>query len=285
MKSKILLFVFFVFNLATFAQNGISFQGIARDVQGNAIANQSIEVIFSIGNSFTETQNLQTDNFGVFSAVIGSVETTAFNSLGFTHVSENLKVEVDGTVIYNDQFNSVPYAKFAKTAENGVPTGSIMPFAGSVPSGSNVEEPIPGWIVCNGATLTNDAKFDNLKQVLGNSWGNNRVPDLRGVFLRGVNNGRIGDFSDPDAANRVAVNSGATGDNVGSFQGDNNKDHSHTGTTSSDGRHNHNWTYDASSSESGDGQNSILGDDQFTYSPLSDWNIATDYEPDHDHKR
>ncbi|MBV5315259.1 MAG: tail fiber protein [Prolixibacteraceae bacterium] len=238
MKSKFLLLMFVLVTLFSMAQNGISFQGIARDAQGMALSSKSVIVKFTIG-TFNETQTLTTDNFGVFSAVIGSVNTTGFGNLVFANVTDNLKVEVDGTTIYDDKFN---YAPYAKAAENGVPVGSIMPWAGAVTSGNALEEVIPGWVVCNGATLSSDGKYAKLKTVLGSSWGTNKVPDLRGTFLRGVNNGRTDGFNDPDAANRVAVNSGNTGDKVGSFEGDAYKSHNHTGTNSTDGAHTHTYT-------------------------------------------
>lgn len=211
MKSTILLFLLVFVSVALFAQNGIGFQGIARDPQGNAIANQTISVKFTIG-TFTETQNIASDDFGVFSATIGSVNTVGFNNVVFANITDNLKVEVDGTVIYDDKFNMVPYAK---SAENGVPAGAIMPYAGTVTSGSALQEPIPGWLVCNGATLGTDAKYAKIKLVLGSLWGTNMLPDLRGTFLRGVNNGRTGTYADP--ANRT----------VGNFQDDDNKSHGH----------------------------------------------------------
>jgi len=263
MKSTFLLFFFAFISVAVFAQNGIGFQGIARDPQGNAITGQTIQVKFTIG-SFTETQNIETDNFGVFSASIGSVNTVGFNNLDFANINVNLKVEVDGTTIYDDKFNVVPYAK---AAENGVPTGAIMPYAGSVTTGNSLQEPIPGWLVCNGATLTGDAKYSRLKTVLGTSWGANLVPDLRGIFLRGVNNGRADAFKDP--TDRV----------VGNLQQDDIKSHNHTGTTSTDGAHDHNLQYPFSSSEGGDGSVSIMGDDQ----NLGDWNLKTTASGNHSH--
>ncbi|MGE0021575.1 MAG: phage tail protein [Draconibacterium sp.] len=263
MKSAILLFVLFVLGINLSAQNGISFQGIARDPQGNAIASQTISVKFTIG-SFSETQNIDTDNFGVFSATIGSVNAVGFNNLDFASSVLNLKVEVDGTTIYDDKFNTVPYAK---AAENGVPAGAIMPYAGTVTSGNSLQEPIPGWLVCNGATLTNDAKFTKLKTVLGTSWGTGLVPDLRGIFLRGVNNGRTDAFKDSE--DRV----------VGNFQQDELESHNHTGTTTTNGAHTHNWTYPFSSSEGGDGSTSIMGDDQ----NAGTWNIGTDSQGAHSH--
>jgi hypothetical protein len=46
-------------------------------------------------------------------------------------------------------------------------------------------------------------------------------PDLRGVFLRGVNHGRSDPFADPDLANRTNLSIGGnTANNVGTSQGD-----------------------------------------------------------------
>ena len=254
-KSTLLLIVLFLsFNL--FAQKGISFQGIARDPQGNAITNENISVKFTIG-SFSETQNISTDDFGVFSATIGSVETADFNNLVFANNDYFLKVDIDGTTIYNDKFNAVPYAK---SANNGVPVGSIIPWAGAVTSGAALEEPIAGWVVCNGATLSTDIKYDELKTVLGNAWGTNKVPDLRGTFLRGVNNGRSDDYKDPDVADRQAVNSGNIGDNVGSFQRDEFGSHSHPANANTVGDHNHLVNGDAANGVMGTGDDDDGGD-------------------------
>lgn len=223
MKKTALLLIVLLASIHLFSQNGISFQGIARDQNGNALVKKEIQVKFTIG-SFIEEQKLTTDDYGVFSATIGSENTTGFNKLVFANTSYSLKVDVDGNTIYDDKFNTVPYSK---AAENGVPVGCIMPFAGSVTSGGELLEPITGWLVCNGAALTSDAKFTKLKNVLGNSWGTNRVPDLRGVFLRGVNNERADEYKDPDERS------------VGNFQLDDNKEHNHSGTTSSTGEHTH----------------------------------------------
>lgn len=231
MKSAFLLFVLLVLGINLYAQNGISFQGIARDPQGNAIASQTITVKFTIG-SFTETQNLETDNFGVFSATIGSVNSTGFNNLVFANLTDNLKVEVDGTTIYDDKFNTVPYAK---AAENGVPPGTIVPFAGPK---SNIPT---GWLYCDGTSYASTGMYGKLYTAIGFSWGNDggkfRVPDLRGYFLRGVSDGTT---IDPDRASRTAkYGGGNTGDAVGSYQLDIYQNHNHTGVVTGAGTHVH----------------------------------------------
>lgn len=235
MKSTLLLFVVLVFGITAYAQNGISFQGIARDPQGNALVNKNIPVKFTIG-SFTETQNLATDNFGVFSATIGSVNTSGFNDLVFANISSNLKVEVDGTTIYDDKFNTVPYAK---AAENGVPPGSIMPFAGPA-------NKIPaGWLLCDGSSKAKTGIYLKLFEAIGTLWGddggNFKLPDLRGMFLRGVNSGRTGIYADPET-NRL----------VGSSQDDEYLSHNHPGTTNETGEHQHSKDTNNQTSDDGD---------------------------------
>ncbi|HEU4716735.1 MAG TPA: phage tail protein [Bacteroidia bacterium] len=97
-----------------------------------------------------------------------------------------------------------------------------------------------GWMLCDGKPYrytTNPADIlFQLCRVLSQAWGGNefeigasfRVPDLRGVFLRGVTT-----FSslDPDASSRTKIyptdNFGEKGNQVGSFQGDDFKKHDH----------------------------------------------------------
>ena len=93
-----------------------------------------------------------------------------------------------------------------------------MPFAGEV-------ENIPyGWLLCDGSEISR-SQYSNLYSAIGVCWGTGNgsttfnLPDLRGMFLRGVS----GDSeNDPDAADRIVLNNngGNTGNNVGSYQSD-----------------------------------------------------------------
>jgi microcystin-dependent protein len=106
------------------------------------------------------------------------------------------------------------------------PTGTIQPHAGGTAP--------DGFLVCDG-TIVNIADYPRLFAVIGTSWGygNNdgltfHLPDLRGRFLRGVDDaaGR-----DPDSGARTASNMGGnSGDAVGSVQGDEFETHQHTQT-------------------------------------------------------
>jgi microcystin-dependent protein len=90
---------------------------------------------------------------------------------------------------------------------NAMPVGTIIPFAGNAETAADLSG--LGWFLCNGAMLgRND--FPHLFSVLQNSCGgdfpNFRIPDLRGVFLRGVDlpTEKPGTHRDPDAGERTS---------------------------------------------------------------------------------
>jgi len=102
------------------------------------------------------------------------------------------------------------------------PTGTILPYSS--------ETAPTGWFICDGRTVSRTT-YSDLFAVLSTNWGYGdnsttfNIPDLRGRFLRGHDDGN---GNDPDAASRTASNTGgATGDNVGSVQSDSIYDHSH----------------------------------------------------------
>jgi microcystin-dependent protein len=69
-------------------------------------------------------------------------------------------------LISDEKLNHVPYAI---AANNGVPTGSIMPFLGTAAP--------EGWVLCDGSALPDGP----LKDMIGAI-----APDLQGMFLRGA---------------------------------------------------------------------------------------------------
>jgi microcystin-dependent protein len=245
MRSTLLSFIFALFFVglasAQFADKGFSFQGYARDFEGAALGSQTISVKFSVypqGKAvvYEEAFSLTTDPYGVFHAVIGSSRPADFAKIDWPSANHWLKVEVkaqggDYVEISNSSLLSVPYAN---AAFNGVPSGTIMAFGGS-------KDKIPaGFVACDGTEYQN-SQLPGLFAAIGYSWGGNgsstfRVPDLRGQFLRGQNDNS---GVDPDAGGRYAKNGGKSGDNVGSFQGDQFRSHNHGGSTSTDGNHSH----------------------------------------------
>jgi len=110
---------------------GISFQGVARDGNGNIKFNEQIDVKITIQLintsqvEFTETFSPITNNYGVFSIVIGSgtlsAESKPFSELDFAHKHYDVKLWVREGTNYQQigtatPFQSVPYALVAKTA-------------------------------------------------------------------------------------------------------------------------------------------------------------------------
>jgi microcystin-dependent protein len=107
--------------------------------------------------------------------------------------------------------------QFNSTIPGGIPTGTVVPFAATTtPS---------GWILCDGGlygrTTGDPSPQPNLFSVIGTTYGVGdglttfAVPDLRGMFVRGFDNGR---GIDPLRA-------------FGSQQADAFKSHNHSGNT------------------------------------------------------
>lgn len=182
MKSK-LLFLSSLMLLAlasTYAQittTGMAIQGIARDATtNNAITNSTIGLKFTVYYGATPVNamspaiaSVTTDAFGVFSYTL---DVTAIENKVFYDNQLMLKIEQTSPstgVISDEKLNFVPYAV---SASNGVPTGSIMPFIGTVAP--------RGWILCDGRALPGNAT--ELIALLGS----NNAPDLRGMFIRGA---------------------------------------------------------------------------------------------------
>jgi microcystin-dependent protein len=113
-----------------------------------------------------------------------------------------------------------------------VPPGTIVAFGGH-------SNKVPdGWLLCDGRALSS-SQYRELYLVIGTNWGlglrgvgnlDFNVPDLRGMFLRGVNYNRDDGYGDSDATSRKnavpvgnqntgGVRSGNSGPNVGSVQG------------------------------------------------------------------
>lgn len=112
-----------------------------------------------------------------------------------------------------------------------VPVGTIIAYAGPVTDETDLKS--KGWLPCDGREVSR-TDHSALFEVIKEAWGEgNRgttfhLPDLRGVFLRGVNNKRTGEFADPDANKRPECSPGGNrGNDVGSCQLDEFKEHKH----------------------------------------------------------
>jgi microcystin-dependent protein len=105
-----------------------------------------------------------------------------------------------------------------------MPPGMIMSYGGSAAP--------TGWLACQGQVVS-QTTYANLYAAIGAAWdiggegaGNFRLPDLRGVFLRGT------------GVNATGSSTGATGQAVGTYVADTYLNHSHT-ATSTDAGHTH----------------------------------------------
>jgi len=138
--------------------------------------------------------------------VTGTVTAAGFSGSG------TLLTSLNGTNINN---GSIELTKLVAAVQQALcPVGSILPYAGDTAP--------TGWLLCNGgsyATTTYPTLYTAIGVRFGGTAGSSfNVPDFRGRFLRGKD-GAVG--RDPDRASRTAMNSGgATGDAVGSVQGD-----------------------------------------------------------------
>ena len=142
------------------------------------------------------------------------------------------------TLTPNQPLTPTPYALSALSLQSPqanalCPAGAIMAFGGTnIPT---------GWLICDGSVVSRTT-YANLFAVLGTAWGIGdgsatfNLPDMRGNFLRGVDNGA---GNDPDTTDRtvnpnahfIGGNVGNTGDAVGSYQADQFAAHNHGGTT------------------------------------------------------
>lgn len=118
--------------------------------------------------------------------------------------------------------------QFNSTIPGGIPTGTVVPFASTTtPS---------GWVLCDGGlygrTSGDPSPQPSLFSVIGTTWGVGdslttfAIPDLRGMFLRGFDDGR---GIDPLRA-------------FGSQQAFNIQQHNHGGTTGSEASHTHSYS-------------------------------------------
>ena len=250
-STAILLFTILTVNAQT-SQRGFSFQGYAVSNEGVALAEEAIDVKFTIypkggvGYSYEEEHSeVVTDYYGVFHAIVGSKTPILFQKMNFTAKGADfwLRVEVKKTTdavftkISDAPMLAVPYARFA---DNGVPVGTVISFAAGT---TKVPE---GWLLCDGTEYDGTLpEYTQLYDIIANTWGGTgasdfKVPELRGYFLRGFDNGA---GNDPGVAARTNSNGDVVGDVVGSYQTDAAIAHDHTfsGSTSSGGTHSHSF--------------------------------------------
>jgi microcystin-dependent protein len=140
---------------------------------------------------------------------------------------QNSYAQLSGVVYYSlqdDNLNQNPSsspAYWTQGVQGVVPAGAISMYGGTTAP--------TGYLLCNGASVLRSdypTLFAAISTAFGAADGTHfNVPDMRGIFPRGVDGGA---GNDPDRASRTAAKTGgATGDNVGSAQADAFKAHIH----------------------------------------------------------
>jgi len=241
MKKNIFIAILLLFSINLFGQGnsglGFNYQAVVRGLDGFVMPSKSIELRFSLlpgqqatQASWVETHNVTTDVYGTISVTVGKGTkaggvAATFADVNFAAVYYWLKVEIKEGSNYRElsytALASVPYAEAATNAAV-MPAGTIVPYGG---------ETIPdGWLLCDGREVSR-SEYANLYNAIKTIWGHGNnsttfnLPDMRGVFLRGVS----GDSGkDADVNDRVPLKEGGnSGNNVGSYQQDELKSHTH----------------------------------------------------------
>jgi microcystin-dependent protein len=198
--------------------------GIGTATPANAIdvAGGAIQISTSGGTARTVMSADSTDSiFAVSDDRNFTVKTNAATRLTVNSSTATSTVPV---VLPSDPTTALQAATKQYVDAAG-PAGAIMAFAGTTaPS---------GWLKCEGQAVS-QTTYASLYAAIGSNWntggegaGNFRLPDLRGMFLRGT------------GTNATGSSSGAAGPSVGSYAADTYLNHSH-GVT--DPGHTHTFT-------------------------------------------
>lgn len=216
----------------------ISYQGRLLDAQDRPVANGSYNVILNFYKDINDVTPVSVHTFpatqvidGIFSLIIEDVISAQdMNNALWV----GTQIDGQGEMTPRTRITSVPFALNSDNATHAVvadtakyaygvtlPVGTIITWAGK-------KEAIPqGYMICDGSAL-NSKTYPELFQALGASWGDGtnsglkevdfNLPDMRGMFLRGVDADGI---NDPNSGSRSAIAPGGnSGNSVGSIQND-----------------------------------------------------------------
>ena len=139
---KKLLLILLCLPFIGFAQSvpqGINYQAVARDANGDVLMNQSLTIQFSVISDITtsaiswqETHPVTTNDYGLFTAIIGQGTSTnagssaTFDVIDWASSTHFLKVEMNGVDMGTTQLMSVPYSLYTETADNIDPTDELQ---------------------------------------------------------------------------------------------------------------------------------------------------------------
>ncbi len=182
-------------------------------ISGNVISiSKSNSITLSDNNPTNELQNLNINQ--------GTISISNGNSI---HIPDSSATnELQSINLNNDSLSISNAASILYLGYLALPVGSVIPFAGSgTPD---------GYLFCDGSVVSRTT-FQKLFIAIGTNWGAGdgattfNLPDLRGIFMRGYDSSA---GNDPDKLSRTAKYSGGnSGNNVGSYQDDQLKSHTH----------------------------------------------------------
>jgi microcystin-dependent protein len=154
------------------------------------------------------------------------IDFSVFAPAVHTHVEADITdlqpylLDAAGSIALDDQLWVRANADWQAISVAGGTVGEILAWPDT--------DPPENFLTCDGSSQ-NAVTFADLFAVLGYKFGgsgaNFNLPDLRGEFIRGTDNGRT---ADPDAAARTDRGDGTTGDQVGTKQAQALGPHNHT---------------------------------------------------------
>jgi hypothetical protein len=221
----IILFVFIVsVQLVAQAPLGFNYQGIARQADGTPISKQSIGIKVSIIDGpqgsvqFTEIHLLETNDFGLFTAIVGQgTGGNTLNSVDWSIGNLWLQIELDpdnsGSYILmgSQQLMSVPYALFAQQSGEGLTPGYGIDINNGTISNVLPDRPIsitgatdievagtyPNFTISSTVTADGDGDSTNEFQTISKTGNEVMLSDSGGSFIDEV------DDADNDIANEI----------------------------------------------------------------------------------
>ena len=178
MKRKYVFMVLsLMLSLVAWAQTGqsnfINYQGVARDGQGQLMADTQMTLQLALrfgspndGVAYEENHTLATDANGVFSLQIGSGATTTGNyeTLPWGNQAAFISVSLDGTPLGTTEIMAVPYAISSGDAQQ---TAAEVPYdnAGSGVPVTNTQEALDA-LFTNGGSGTDDQNLELTDDIL-----------------------------------------------------------------------------------------------------------------------
>ena len=235
---------------------------IVRDCNGNAIGDPIPSEAVTTEKYEPYAKNGQTVRFIVTRlenpvVSVVTINTNINNDINYNATSGNFSVDLTDPLIVESRYNYKVQAKISEDSYGSVifereyalapagsgsafPIGSVIAYLGN--SGNVAGMETNGWFKCDGRSISGLSALSAdertaLTNILG---GSSNLPNLMGVFLRGLDENSSG-VQDDDRGTRTGGENHANGSGTGvrSRQDENYRSHNHTGTAAAGGDHDH----------------------------------------------